>query len=153
VSGDAVPNLTFRFDPGLQLPLYESRDPRFNTLGAWLITDISNLMLVCLDALAMVDDVSRGDEPFEPWDSEGYSVAFAPSGVTIANVFVESDRATYPVAEVREALEDYWRFISALPENPNYVREFRPDLPEWEADLLNWEGKWDRTHPYRGRLF
>ena len=148
-----MPNLTFRFDQQFGRPLYDSRDPRYNTLGAWLIGDISNVMLVCLDALAMVDDVGRGDEPFQPWDSENYNVTFAPSGVTIQSEWDESDRATYPVPEIREALEEYWKFLSSLPENPHVVREFRPDLPEWEADLLNWEGKWDRRHPYRGRLF
>ncbi len=42
--------------------------------------------------------------------------------------------------------------VSAQPERPA-VREHRPDLPEWQADLLRWEEKWGRTHPYRGRLF
>lgn len=148
-----MPNLRFRFDSTFERPLYEASDPRYSTLGAWLIGDISNVMLVCLDALAMIDDVSKGEEPFEPWDSENYSVVFQPSGVTIQNVWAEDERATYAVPEIREALEDYWRFLCSLPENPHLVREFRPDLPEWEADLVNWEGKWERTHPYRGRLF
>jgi hypothetical protein len=49
-------------------------------------------------------------------------------------------------------LEDYWRFLVAQPERPA-VREHRPDLPEWQADLHWWEEKWGRAHPYRGRLF
>jgi hypothetical protein len=135
------------------LPTYQTDDPKYQTLGAWLIGDVSNCPLVALDALAMIDEVSKGDEPFEPWSSENYDVAFTPSGVTINNVWVESERAQYPLPEVRAALQSYWRFLASRPENPHLVREYRPDLPTWEADLLSWEEKWERTHPYPGRLF
>jgi hypothetical protein len=135
------------------LPTYQTADPKYQTLGAWLIGDVSNYPLVALDALAMVDEVSKGEEPFEPWSSENYDVAITPSGVTINNIWVESERGQYSLSEVREALESYWRFLASRPENPHLVREYRPDLPTWEADLLSWEEKWERTHPYRGRLF
>jgi hypothetical protein len=58
----------------------------------------------------------------------------------------------FPADVARAAIEDYWRFLVAQPERPA-VREYRPDFPEWQADLLRWEEKWGRTHPYRGRLF
>lgn len=135
------------------LPTFQVSDPSYNALGGWLISDISRYMLVALDALAMIDDVSHGEEPFEQWSSENYVVNISPKGVTLSDVWTEGDRSEYPVADVRSALEDYWRFLSSQPENPNLVREYRPDLPEWQADLARWEEKWERTHPYRGRLF
>src|SRR5262249_7351943 len=104
-------------------------------------------------ALAMLSEVSAGQPPFEPWDSENYTVRFASTGVSIQNDWVEHEHGEFSVADVREAVEDYWRFLESLPENPNLVREYRPDLPESQAALLRWEEKWDRTHPYRGSLF
>ncbi|WP_091283486.1 hypothetical protein [Micromonospora haikouensis] len=136
-----------------RLSTFEVDDQRLRVLGAWLITDVSKHLLVCLDALAMVDDVSQGRPPFEEWSSENYAVSITPEGVTLRNEWVEGEEAGYPLAEFREAVEAYWSFLAGLPENPHLVREHRPDLPEWEADLLNWEGKWGRLHPYRGRLF
>jgi len=61
--------------------------------------------------------------------------------------------ATYPIDEVREALEGYWRFMASLPDNHRIRREYRPDLPEWQAALLYREDRHGRPHPYGDRLF
>ncbi|MCM0675755.1 hypothetical protein NCC78_13800 [Micromonospora phytophila] len=144
----------FRFSSDqFRLPLFHVEDKKYEPLGAWLITDISTYMLVCLDALAMIDDVAHGRAPFEEWSSENYDVAFTPEGVSVRNQWVETEQGTYSVDEVREALEEYWSFLRGSPENPDLVREFRPDLPQWQAALLRWEEKWGLSHPYRGRLF
>ena len=135
------------------LSLFHVDDPKYRALGAWIITDISVYMQVALDALAMIDDVSKGDEPFEPWSSEHYDVAFSRQGLKFRNQYVETEEGEYSLAEAREAIEEYWRFLSSQPENPHLEREYRPDLPQWQADLLQWEEVWERTHPYRGRLF
>ncbi|MGH3390210.1 MAG: hypothetical protein ACRDOO_15185 [Actinomadura sp.] len=136
-----------------RLPLYQAEDSKYQPLGAWIITDISIYRGACLDALAMLSDVSAGRPTFEPWDSENYTVHFAPTGVSIQNDWVEHERGEFSVADVRVAVEDYWRFLASLPDNPNLIREYRPDLPEWQAALLRWEEKWSRRHPYHGVLF
>ncbi|MET8906543.1 hypothetical protein [Micromonospora sp. NPDC004551] len=142
--------ITFSLDQ-FNLPVFRVDDKRYETLGAWLIADVSRHFLVCLDGLAMIDDVSNGRPPFEEWSSENYEVSFASSGVVIQNSWLEHEHGAYTVDEVRRALEDYWSFLVALPERP-LIREFRPDLPESQAALLRWEEKWGRPHPYRGRL-
>jgi hypothetical protein len=136
-----------------RLPLYQAEDGKYQPLGAWIITDISIYRGACLDALAMLADVAAGRPPFEPWDSENYTVRFTPTEVSIQNGWVEHENVDFSVADVREAIEEYWRFLAGVPDNPNLVREYRPDLPEWEAALLRWEEKWGRSHPYRGILF
>jgi hypothetical protein len=145
--------IRFSVDQQYRLPLFDVDDQKYRALGAWLIADISKHMLVCLDALAMIDDVANGRPPFEVWSSENYDVAFTPQGLTFSNLWLDGEGGHYSVNEVREALEAYWRFLSSQPEDRNLVREYRPDLPEWQADLLRWEEKWERPHPYRGRLF
>lgn len=144
--------MTFSLDK-LRLPLYAAEDGRYQPLGAWIITDISIYKGVCLDALAILADISAGRPPFEPWDSDNYTVNFTPTEVTIQNNWVEHERGTFTVAEVRDAVEEYWRFLAGIPDNPDLIREYRPDLPEWQAALLQWEETWGRPHPYRGKLF
>jgi hypothetical protein len=48
------------------------------------------------------------------------------------------------VLGVQAAIEDYQRFLVAQPER-SVVREYRPDLPEWQADLLRRDEKWGRS--------
>jgi hypothetical protein len=143
--------LSFYLDEQFDVPRYVP-DHEYHALGAWLIADISAEFLVCLDALAMADDVRRGREPFEEWSSDGYEVRFTPETFFVRNVLPGRPLSTYPMGYVRDTLEDYWRFLRSLPES-RLVREYRPDLPEWQAALLRWEEKWQLTHPYRGRLF
>lgn len=141
-----------RIDPTLRRPVYEVEDPRYDLLGEWLTTDLGTFFLVTLDALAMADEVTRGEAPFEEWSSENYSVSFTPATLRIVNLWVPDASGDFPSETARTAIEDYWRFLVSQPER-NVVREYRPDLPEWQATLLRWEEKWGRTHPYRGRLF
>jgi hypothetical protein len=133
-------------------PTFEVDDQRFRALGAWAITDISLLMGVCLDALAMVDDVATG-RPAEPWSSEHYDLTLTRAGVTFTNYWADDENGQYTLAEFREAVERYWAFLASRPEEPFIQRDYWPDLPEAEAEVLLWEKTWQRRHPYRGRLF
>ncbi len=83
---------------------------------------------------------------------EGYAVTRTPDGLRFSPELATGE-ATYTIVEVREALEGYWEFMSTLPENPNIRREYRPDLPPWQAALLYWEEQHGRPHPYGDRLF
>ena len=144
--------VSFTMDPRFNRPSFQAADRRYDLLGEWMIADLSRFFLVVLDALAMADDVARGQQPFEEWSSENYEVSFTPSALRIANMWVPGAEGEFPADVARAAIEDYWQFLVAQPERP-VVREFRPDLPEWEASLVRWEEKWGRVHPYRGRLF
>lgn len=143
--------ISFALDD-FRLPYCKAENDRLQRIGNWITTDISIYKGVCLDALATLADAAAGKQT-EPWDSENYTVTFLGSTLRIQNDWVESERGDYDLAEVREAVEDYWRFLVSIPDNPNLVREFRPDLPEWQAALMMWEKTWDRPHPYRGSLF
>lgn len=145
-------SMTFSIDQ-FELPLYQVDDERYEALGVWLITDISIYFKVCLDALAMIDDVSHGRPPFEEWSSDKFDVRFTPDRVSLQNQWLEDQHGEYPVPEVREVLERYWRFLVSMPERTHLIREYHPELPQWQADLLSWEETWGRPHPYRGRLF
>ncbi|MGC3859363.1 hypothetical protein [Micromonospora chersina] len=144
--------MTFSIDQ-FKLPLYQVDDERYEALGVWLTTDISIYFRVCLDALAMIDDVSHGRQPFEEWSSDKFDVHFTPERVSLQNQWLEFQHGEYPVPEIREVLERYWRFLVSMPERTHLIREYHPDLPQWQADLLLWEETWKRPHPYRGRLF
>ena len=144
--------VSLRIDPTFRRPVYEVEDQRYDLLGEWLTTDLGTFFLVALDALAMADDVARGEPPFEEWSSENYAVSFKPSALLISNSWVPRAEGKFAADVARAAIEDYWRFLVAQPER-SVVREYRPDLPEWQANLLRWEEKWGRPHPYRGRLF
>ena len=144
--------MSFSLD-SFKLPLYEANDSRYLPLGSWITTDITIYKGVCLDALAMIADISAGRPPFEEWDSENYAVSFTPTQVEIQNQWVEHEHGVFSVPEVREAVEDYWKFLVSLPDSPDLIREFRPDLPEWQAELMQWETRWGRPHPYRGTFF
>ncbi|MEU1842321.1 hypothetical protein [Micromonospora sediminicola] len=136
-----------------RLPLFTVTDQRYRALGAWLITDVSVSYSACLDALQMIDDVANGRPLEEGWDSDKYEVSFSPAGVEFANEWVADERGHYSLDETRESVEAYWRFLANRPENRELIREYRPDLPRWQAELLQWEERWGRPHPYRGRLF
>ncbi len=144
--------VSLRIDPTYGRPVFQVEDKRYDLLGEWLTTDLGTFFLATLDALAMADEVARGEPPFEEWSSENYDVSFTPSALSITNVWVPGAGGEFPADVARVAIEDYWRFLAALPEVQS-VRQYRPDLPKWQANLLRWEEKWGRTHPYRGRLF
>lgn len=136
-----------------ELPIFRVDDKRYETLGAWLITDISVYFGACLDALALIDDVANGRQPAEEWSSDTFDVTFPAEHVSLRSQWPADRHGEYPVPEVREVLERYWRFLVSRPENPDLIREYRPDLPRWQAELLQWEERWGRPHPYRARLF
>lgn len=144
--------ISFSLGP-YNLPTYHIKDDRYMTLGVWLITDISIYLQTCLDGLAMLDDVIHGREPFEEWSSDKFDVSFRPDGVTLQNLWLEDQHGEYSIEETREALESYWVFLMNTPEDKALIREYHPELPQWQADLLQWEETWGRPHPYRGRLF
>ncbi|MBO2446092.1 hypothetical protein J4573_03255 [Actinomadura barringtoniae] len=133
------------------LPLFHAAKP-YTALGSWLITDVSIHKAVALDALAMLADVSVGRDPFTPWSSENYSVAFSSAGLSISAHYAD-EQSEYRIAEAREALDAFWRFLASQPERTHMVREYYPDLPETEAEIRYWEDHWGRPHPDRGRLF
>jgi hypothetical protein len=133
-------------------PTFEVNDPRYRALGAWAITDISLLMGVCLDALAMIDDVATGNR-VEPWSSEHYELTLRLQGVEFSNYWADDEHGRYTFAEFREVVELYWAFLASRPKEPFIQRDYWPDLPEAEAEVLLWEQTWQRRHPYRGRLF
>jgi hypothetical protein len=144
--------MTFSLDQ-FELPLYHAEDEGLWVLGSWITGDISVEKQVCLDALAMAADVSAGRPPFEEWSSENYQVEFTPSVLRIQNLWIPDERGEFPFPLVKEVIEDYWKFLVSIPENPRLIREFHPDRPEWEAHLLLWEETWKRPHPYRGTFF
>ncbi len=127
-------------------------DHRFGPLADWLITDISREPSILLDALAVIDDAMHGDEP-EDWGSDNYEVAVTTDGFTVTNLYFPESVGRYALPEVRAALEEYWHFFLLAAPSRGLIREYRPDLPEWEAALLRWEERWHRRHPSRGRLF
>ncbi|POM26738.1 hypothetical protein BTM25_11440 [Actinomadura rubteroloni] len=144
--------ISFSLDPEFRMPLYHATDEKYRTLGAWILADISTNKRVALDALATIADVEAG-RPHEPWDSENYTVGFGAAGIEIQNDWVPNERGAYSLAELKEAIETYWKFLVSIPDNPDLIREFRPDLPEWQAAVLAWEDTWKRPHPCRGVLF
>jgi len=133
-------------------PIFAVEDQRYRALGAWAVVDISLLMGVCLDALAMVDDVSTG-RPAEPWSSEHYDLTLTTQGVTFSNYWADDEQGHYSLPEFRETVENYWSFLASRPEDPAIVRDFWPELPAAQAEVKLWEQTWQRQHPYRGRLF
>jgi hypothetical protein len=132
-------------------PRYAVDEDRFIPLGMWLVMDLGSDPTMGLDALAMLDDVVAGRSASETWEGEGFDVTFTLQKVEVVGIHVEA-RAEYSLPETREAVEQYWGFASRLPENPDTERLLRPDLPYWQASLLDWERIWKRSHPYRGRL-
>ncbi|MDG4820621.1 hypothetical protein O7635_01990 [Asanoa sp. WMMD1127] len=133
-------------------PTFDLEDQRYRALAAWAVIDISLLMGVCLDALAMVDDIANG-RPAEPWSSEHYDLTLTPDGVNFSNYWADDENGEYTFSEFREVVERYWVFLANRPEEPFMQREYWPDLPAPEAEVRLWEKTWNRPHPYRGRLF
>ena len=105
-------------DPTYGLPVYQVEDQRYDLLGQWLTADLDRFFLVTLDALAMADDVARGEPPFEEWSSENYAVSFTPSALLITNLWVPGAEGEFTADVARAAVEGYWRFLVAQPERP-----------------------------------
>lgn len=137
---------------GVRFDIDPARYDRYRPLGAWAMSEIGKHLGVVLDGLAMVDDAAAG-RPVEPWTSESYDVVIDASGIRFRNHFADSEQGAYSLDELRQVLEDYWRFLAAVPETPGTYREYSPELPLPQAEVLLWEKVWGRPHPYRGRLF
>ncbi|MFF5262621.1 hypothetical protein ACFY4C_27125 [Actinomadura viridis] len=127
-------------------------DEKYRALGAWMIGEMGTHLGVCLDALANVDDAAAG-RPVEPWSSESFDTTISASGIRFRNFYAVQECGAYTLDELRSVVEDYWRFLCAIPEPPGAYREYWPELPRPEAEVLLWERVWKRRHPYRGRLF
>jgi hypothetical protein len=121
-------------------PRFRAGDERYNPLGVFLTMEVTNSPTLGLDLLEMVDDVVHGRAESRQWDGEGFLARFSPDGVSMQNRFLDFQRGTYSLAEVREAAENYWSFIADM-NGPEQVAK----------DLISWEQTWERTHPYRGR--
>lgn len=125
---------------------------KYRPLGAWVISEIGKIPGICLDALAIVDDAKKG-RPVEPWTSKSYDVVIDADGIRFQNFYVDVESGSYTLDELRDVVEDYWQFLATIPEAPGTYREYWPELPRPEAEVLLWEQVWKRQHPYRGRLF
>jgi hypothetical protein len=143
--------IRYTLDDQLDRPIFHVDDQRYQVLGAWIMVDVAYLS-AALGALAVIEDIAHDSESADELSGEGYAVAHRPDGLRFSPELATGE-ATYTIDEVREALEGYWEFMSSLPDNPNLRREYRPDLPEWQAALLYWEERQGRPHPYGDRLF
>jgi hypothetical protein len=132
---------------------YQTNDRALGDLGLWLSFDMGFAYDSCLDALRAVDDTLSGRSESGGYEGNDYNVQMNKEFATFSAIYGDGGPPTScPMAAVKSAVEDYWRFLLTLPPNPNVIREYRPDLPPHLASLLQWEESWNRRHPYRGRL-
>ncbi|TDX08400.1 hypothetical protein [Kribbella sp. VKM Ac-2566] len=143
--------IRYTLDDRFRLPVFWADDHRYQVLGSWIVTDVGHTPSGALAALAVIEDVANEVESAEELSGEGYTVTRLADDLKFTPELA-SGEAKYTIDEVREALEDYWEFISRLPDNAT-IREYRPDLPGWQAALLMWEEQHGRPHPYGDRLF
>lgn len=144
-----MPTVSF-FTDDSGSPYYRADSDHYVPLGLWLIMDLSSSYSRCLGLLSMVDDVAAGRSASEEWEGEGFDATITKAGVALRDNYQPSRRGRYSLDEVRAAAEDYWSYLRGRGEG-GAIRSFRPDLPEYLADLLMWEQEWG-PHPYRGRL-
>ena len=83
-------------DPTFRRFAHQVEDQRYDLLGQWLTADLGTFFLATLDALAMADDVARGEPPSEEWSSENYAVSFTPSALLITNSWVPGAEGEFP---------------------------------------------------------
>ncbi|MFB4269720.1 hypothetical protein [Nonomuraea sp. GTA35] len=125
--------------------------PELADLGMWLTFDMGFSFDCCLIALCAVDDVLSGRSETAGYGGNLYDVDISH----LAAVFTHVDGSpptSCPMSTVKSAVEGYWRFLLTLPENPQVIRSYRPELPSHLAALLWWEEHRERPHPYRGRI-
>lgn len=134
--------------------MVESAPERLLGLARWIADEAGGGFDTVLDALESVDAAINSREQRGDWSSEGYHVTFGPDVLTIEGRWDDDDEPAlvYDLQEARDVIEEYAVYVMGLPEPPNDVREYFPELPVWQADLLVWEERWKRRHPYRGRL-
>ncbi len=120
-------------------PAYSTTDERYVALGVWFKMELRDSPYQCLDLLAVINDVASGRTTAGRWEGEAFDVPITAAGVSTHNMITDGNRATYTLQELREAAEDYWRYLAGGPRA--------------QADVEDWERTWGRPHPYRGRLF
>ncbi|TMR24798.1 hypothetical protein ETD86_03445 [Nonomuraea turkmeniaca] len=130
---------------------FRTEDPELVDLGLWLSFDMGFSFDCCLDALARVDDVLSGRSQTAGYDGNDYEVSMSNLAAVFAHIGGPPPTSC-PMPTVKSAVEEYWRFLLTLPENPDVIRSYRPELPWHLAALLWWEEYWKRPHPYRGRI-
>lgn len=131
-------------------PDFDFDDKRSVKLGVWLTMEIGAKFTVALDALDSIYEVLEGTGEPGDWEGESFEATFTPTELILVDY--DGTEARYPMAEVRRELEKYWRFLLTRTPTPGTTRLLRPDLPEPEAYLLQWEETWNKRHPYRGRI-
>lgn len=132
------------------LPRYEADDREHRLLGIWLTMEIGPKFFVALDALDSVAEATEGSGRAGDWEGESIEARFTPKELILTDY--DGTAGRYPMGEVRAELERYWRFLLTRPAAHGTTRVLRPDLPEHEAYLLQWEQTWNKRHPYRGRI-
>jgi hypothetical protein len=132
------------------LPRYEADDERYWKLGIWLTMDIGGSYAAALDALESVFEVLEGASGPVEWEGRSIDARFTREELLLTDY--DGTTAAYAMQEVRAELERYWRFRLTLRPAPGVIRLLRPDLPEHEAFLLQWEDTWKKRHPCRGRI-
>lgn len=131
---------------------YDMSDTRSHALGSWITGDVGSNFIAILDALAAVAEVGSGEADRADLNFGGWDVAVHSDRVEFVMDAV-SRRQTYPLAEVRGALEELWTLSLRYRNHrdPEVTYHYRTDLaPAW-ADLLSWEETYG-PHPYRGRI-
>jgi hypothetical protein len=132
------------------LPRYEADDRRYWKLGVWMTMDVGGNFAAALDALDAVFEVLEGAGGPVEWEGESTDARFTRESLILTDY--DGTTAAYDMREVRVELERYWKFLLTLKSAPGVTRHLRPDLPESEAYLLQWEDTWKKRHPYRGRI-
>lgn len=141
--------ITRYFTDQYGMPRYEADDKAYWPLGVWLVSELRSNFAAVLDALDSIHQALEGIEP-EEWEGESVEAKFTPKELILIDY--DGTEARYPMAEARAEVERYWRFLLGRSPMPGTQRLLRPDLPEHEAYLLQWEQRWNKQHPYRGKL-
>lgn len=112
--------------------------------------EIGGHFSAALDALDAAFQVLEGSGEQGGWEGESMEASFTPTELILTDY--DGTTASYPMLGARAEIERYWRFMLTLRPAAGVVRVLRPDLPEYEASLLQWEKAWNKRHPYRGRI-
>ncbi|MDP4508638.1 hypothetical protein [Nonomuraea turcica] len=129
---------------------YRCSDDRLAPLAVLLSSDVGNNFGRCLDVLDSVSKATAGEKAQE-YPGNIYTAIFVGDTVRVEHNFLE-ETAEYGLGDVQRAAEEYWTVLLRKPDDPNFSRHLRPDLPEYLAYLYFWEETWQEPHPYRGRL-
>ncbi|MGP3920577.1 hypothetical protein [Nonomuraea sp. 10N515B] len=138
-------------DRSIKFCTEDPEPPGLADLGMWLTFDMGFSFDCCLIALCAVDDALSGRSETAGYGGNLYDIDMSKETAVFAYVD-DSPPTSVPMAAVKSAVEEYWRFLLTLPQGPQMIRTYRPDLPWHLGALLWWEEHRERPHPYRGRL-